>query len=129
MGKAIERFALARGHEVVARIDIDNPQDFDSDAFRSADVAIEFTTPLTAAANCRKALERGVRVVSGSTGWAAAMPELKYGCSEAYVDYVKDSHGHIDDMRNFIYSHRKELDSIEIVCTDPKKRADIKHHP
>lgn len=51
---------------------------------------------------------------------------LKYGCSEAYVDYVKDSHGHIDDMRNFIYSHRKELDSIEIVCTDPNKRADIK---
>lgn len=80
MGKAIERFALARGHEVVARIDIDNPQDFDSDAFRSADVAIEFTTPLTAAANCRKALERGVRVVSGSTGWAAAMPEVKALC-------------------------------------------------
>lgn len=51
---------------------------------------------------------------------------LKYGCSEAYVDYVRASHGHIDDMRNFIYNHRKELDSIEIVCTDPNKRADIK---
>ena len=51
---------------------------------------------------------------------------LKYGCSEAYVDYVKASHGHIDNMREFIYNHRKELDSIEIVCTDAKKRAHIR---
>ena len=40
MGKTIERIALSRGHEIVCTIDIDNPQDFDSDAFRSADVAI-----------------------------------------------------------------------------------------
>ena len=51
---------------------------------------------------------------------------LKYGCSEAYVDYVKASHGHIDNMRDFIYNHRKELDSIEIICTDAKKRAYIR---
>lgn len=51
---------------------------------------------------------------------------LKYGCSEAYVDYVKSSHGHIDNMRDFIYNHRKELDSIEIICTDAKKRAHIR---
>lgn len=51
---------------------------------------------------------------------------LKYGCSEAYVDYVKSSHGHIDNMREFIYNHRRELDSIEIVCTDAKKRAHIR---
>lgn len=51
---------------------------------------------------------------------------LKYGCSEAYVDYVKASHGHIDNMREFIYNHRKELDSIEIICTDAKKRSHIR---
>lgn len=51
---------------------------------------------------------------------------LKYGCSEAYVDYVKASHGHIDNMREFIYTHRKELDSIEIICTNAKKRAHIR---
>ena len=51
---------------------------------------------------------------------------LKYGCSEAYVDYVKASHGHIDNMREFIYNHRKELDSIEIICTNAKKRAHIR---
>ena len=51
---------------------------------------------------------------------------LKYGCSEAYVDYVKASHGHIDNMREFIYNHRREIDSIEIVCIDAKKRAHIR---
>ncbi len=48
MGRAIERIALQRGHEIVARIDRDNLADIDSEAFRSADVAIEFTTPATA---------------------------------------------------------------------------------
>ncbi len=50
---------------------------------------------------------------------------LAYGCTEAYVDYVKASHGHIEDMRKFIFEHRNILDSIEYVCTDSKRRADI----
>ena len=69
MGKEIEKIALRRGHEIVCKIDIDNLQDFDSDAFRSAEVAIEFTSPMTAHENCLKAMEQGVKVVSGSTGW------------------------------------------------------------
>ena len=48
MGHAIEEIARARGHEICCIIDVDNPGDFDSEAFRSADVAIEFTTPHTA---------------------------------------------------------------------------------
>ncbi len=51
---------------------------------------------------------------------------MKYGCSEAYVDYVRASHAHIEDMRSFIYEHRKELDSIEYVCTDKQKRDTIR---
>ena len=69
MGRMIETIALERGHEIVCIIDIDNQQDFDSDAFRSADVAIEFTTPHTAYDNYLKAFRQGVKVVSGSTGW------------------------------------------------------------
>ena len=45
MGKMIESIAQSRGHEIVAIIDVDNRADFDTDAFRSAEVAIEFTTP------------------------------------------------------------------------------------
>ncbi len=71
MGHMIEQIALQRGHEVVCRIDIDNQQDFDSEAFRSADVAIEFTAPAVAYDNVQRCFSAGVKVVSGSTGWMA----------------------------------------------------------
>ena len=69
MGKMIEQIALERGHEIVSIIDIDNLQDFDSEAFASADVAIEFTNPTAASGNYLKAFTKNVKVVSGSTGW------------------------------------------------------------
>ena len=69
MGKMIEEIALSRGHEIVSIIDVDNQEDFESDAFASADVAIEFTNPTAAYGNYLKAFAKGVKVVSGSTGW------------------------------------------------------------
>ncbi len=69
MGKMIEEIALSRGHEIVSIIDIDNQQDFDSPAFMSADVAIEFTAPHVAYDNYLRAFAHNVKVVSGSTGW------------------------------------------------------------
>jgi len=69
MGKTIERIAIERGHEIVSIIDIDNRDDMKGEAFASADVAIEFTAPAVAYDNCIKAMEAGVKVVSGSTGW------------------------------------------------------------
>ena len=69
MGRMIEQIALSRGHEIVAVIDIDNQEDFDSEAFASADVAIEFTSPTAAYGNYLKAFAKNVKVVSGSTGW------------------------------------------------------------
>lgn len=71
MGKEIERIARSRGHEVVCIVDINNQEELGGEAFRSADVAIEFTSPATAYGNCLKAFEAGVKVVSGSTGWMA----------------------------------------------------------
>ena len=69
MGKMIEQIALGRGHQIVSIIDIDNQQDFDSEAFASADVAIEFTNPTAAYGNYLRAFAHNVKVVSGSTGW------------------------------------------------------------
>ena len=65
MGHIIEDVALSRGHQIVARIDKDNLYDFDSPAFADADVAIEFTTPMTAKDNILRSWERGVPVVCG----------------------------------------------------------------
>ena len=69
MGHMIEQIALERGHEIVSKIDKDNQKDFDSPAFATADVAIEFTTPTAAYDNYLKAFTHNVKVVSGSTGW------------------------------------------------------------
>lgn len=65
MGHMIEDIAKKRGHEIVSIIDVNNVNDFDSDAFRSAEVAIEFTNPTAAYDNLQKAWAQGVKVVSG----------------------------------------------------------------
>ena len=67
MGHMIESVALERGHEIVARIDAGDAFDL-----KDAEVAIEFTTPLTAKDNILRAWAQGVPVVCGSTGWDAA---------------------------------------------------------
>lgn len=77
MGKTIERIARERGHEIVSIIDVNNLADFDSDSFKSADVAIEFTVPQVALSNYRRAFASGVAVVSGTTGWTDELPALK----------------------------------------------------
>ena len=69
MGRMIEQIARERGHEIVSIIDLDNQQDFDSPEFAQAEVAIEFTSPSAAYGNYLRAFEKGVKVVSGSTGW------------------------------------------------------------
>lgn len=83
MGKEIEKIALSRGHEIVSIIDINNRQDFESETFRSADVAIEFTAPSVAFDNCVSAFRNGVKVVSGSTGWLNShSEEIQRLCKE-----------------------------------------------
>ena len=83
MGKEIEKVALSRGHEIVCIIDINNQDDFESEAFKSADVAIEFTSPKAAYNNYIKTFNAGVKLVSGSTGWMDEHgEEIKKMCTE-----------------------------------------------
>ncbi len=82
MGRMIEKIALERGHKIALRIDEYDEALFDSEAFKSADVVIEFTQPEAAARNCRMAIERGLPVVSGTTGWAKELKDLSLWLSE-----------------------------------------------
>ena len=83
MGKEIEKIALSRGHEIVSIIDVNNQEDFESAAFKSADVAIEFTNPTAAYNNYMKAFKADVKLVSGSTGWLEEHgEEVRKLCSE-----------------------------------------------
>ena len=80
MGKEIEKIALDRGHEVVLKIDITNPEELTIANLQKADAAIEFTTPDSAVANYKLCFEAGIPVVSGTTGWLEQLPEVQQQC-------------------------------------------------
>jgi 4-hydroxy-tetrahydrodipicolinate reductase len=82
MGKAIEKTVLDRGHQVVSIIDVDNRDDFQSETFRQADVAIEFSAPAAAFDNYMACFAANVPVVAGTTGWLERMGEVKAICEK-----------------------------------------------
>lgn len=77
MGMAIEEIAVAKGHKIVLKINIDNLDDFTTEAVQKADVAIEFTGPHSAYDNLVKCIEAGVPVICGSTGWLEQLPAIE----------------------------------------------------
>lgn len=92
MGKQIEQIALSRGHSIVAIIDENNLNGFDSADFKSADVAIEFTTPLSALNNFRKCFESHIPVVAGTTGWLEHLPEVKKACEDGQTFFYASNY-------------------------------------
>ena len=77
MGRAIEPLALAAGHELVARVDMGQ---WDAQAWRTADVALEFTHPEFGAEHVTRLLDAGIPVVCGTTGWNHQLPEVEAHC-------------------------------------------------
>lgn len=69
MGKTIEQVAMAKGHEIVGKIDHENAEELKNFTGENTDVAIEFTHPESAFGNVSYCLVHGIPVVSGSTGW------------------------------------------------------------
>ena len=82
MGHAIEQITSDKGHEIALRIGIENLEDFTLENVAKADVAIEFTSPHSAAENIKKCIEAGVAVVCGSTGWLQQLEEIKKNVTE-----------------------------------------------
>lgn len=77
MGRAIEKVALKRGHQIPLIIDLANKQDLNSENLKLVDVIIEFTTPHTAFENVSFCLQQQIPVVCGSTGWLQHLEEAK----------------------------------------------------
>ena len=77
MGKEIEKIAIARGHDIVQRIDVENAYLLQEIIPGTVDVAIEFTQPDAAFDNIKLCLDRKVPVVSGTTGWLSRKTELE----------------------------------------------------
>lgn len=77
MGKEIEKIAVARKHEIIHRIDMDNKYLLNELIPGSADAAIEFTQPDAAFDNIKACLDKGIPVVSGTTGWLQRKSEVE----------------------------------------------------
>ena len=77
MGKEIERIAMDRGHQIVSKIDIENPDDLISLTNKEVDVAIEFSNPISAFSNIMKCIEKQIPIVCGTTGWLEKKAEVE----------------------------------------------------
>jgi 4-hydroxy-tetrahydrodipicolinate reductase len=115
MGKAIEEIALQRNHTVVLKIDENNTTDFTRENLSKADVAIEFTGPHSAFENIKGAIDWGVPIVCGSTGWTEKLNEI--------IDYCKGKNG------SFIYSSNFSIGVNIFFELNKKLAALMSSHP
>ena len=77
MGKIIGQIAESRGHQLAGKINLDNLSDLDTINPSEVDVVIEFSQPESAVSNISWAIERGIPVVSGTTGWLEHRPKIE----------------------------------------------------
>ena len=82
MGHEIEKVAIDRGHEIVATIDNDEEWASKAAALRTADVAIDFSTPATAVGNIDRCFALHLPVVVGTTGWYDQLDAKIRECEE-----------------------------------------------
>ena len=80
MGKKIAELANKRKHKIVAVSSSKNPAV--NLNLNTAHVAIEFSTPNTAFENITHAINSGIPVVSGTTGWLDRLQEVKDLCQK-----------------------------------------------
>ncbi|MCF8254462.1 MAG: 4-hydroxy-tetrahydrodipicolinate reductase [Bacteroidia bacterium] len=80
MGMAIEKVAVAKGHEIVYKVNLENAYDFMPLSLKNVDVAIDFSMPTAAVDNILKCFEVGIPIVVGTTGWYDQFDEIKAKC-------------------------------------------------
>lgn len=127
MGHMIESIALERGHEIVCIIDQNNLCDFESEAFASADVAVEFTTPQTAEQNIRRAWAAGVPVVCGTTGWdveAIKQEAIKQEAQEAGLMWSSNYSIGV----NILFALNRQLAKLMVAYPDYTPHMTEVHH-
>ena len=84
MGKAIEKIALSRGHAIVSKID----RNYQEGKLDYADVAINFSTPSSAVGLIKKAFQKKIPVVSGTTGWLDTYHEIVSLCQKKQTAFL-----------------------------------------
>jgi len=78
MGKRISELAIEKGHTIVCNSSSEKPASTLN--LSTADLAIDFSTPTTAFENISHAINSGIPVVSGTTGWLKNLAEIEDLC-------------------------------------------------
>jgi len=91
MGKAIEKIAIEKGHQITAIVDSKNPIELMN--FNNIDVVIEFTRPELARKHMVYCLEKGLPIVVGTTAWKEDLP--------AITELVNKQNGSLVHASNF----------------------------
>lgn len=87
MGKVIERIALERGHKIVLK-----KEQFNTfEGLSTADVAIDFSAPNVAVENISAAINLGIPVISGTTGWLENYHKIEKLCNEKNAAFLYGS--------------------------------------
>ena len=87
MGKVIERIALERGHKIVLKKDHDSS----FEGLENADVAIDFSVPDSAVENISACLNKGIPVISGTTGRLTDYPKMVELCNAKNGSFIYGS--------------------------------------
>jgi 4-hydroxy-tetrahydrodipicolinate reductase len=88
MGREVEAAALAAGHQIVAKFEIDRPATVDALRNSGASVVIDFSQPNVVEGNVRLCAEAGLPIVIGTTGWDSALEKVRRIVDEAGIGCV-----------------------------------------
>lgn len=91
MGQMIDSMATDRGHEIVARINVDNQQELETLDTDSIDGAIDFSQPAAAMSNIKWCIDKQIPVAVGTTGWLDQKPAVDAYCLEKKGTYLYSS--------------------------------------
>ena len=122
MGKAIEKIALSRGHEIVLRKTSAN----NYDGLEKADVAIDFSIPNAAVRNITACFDTNVAVVCGTTGWLAQYEEMATLCALKNGTFIYGSNFSLGV--NLFFEMNKYLAKLMSKFDQYKVRMEEIHH-
>mgnify|MGYP001827615841 CR=1 FL=1 len=82
MGKEIERLAIKKGHDIVAKVDNEQEWNEQLSQIKNSDVIIDFSQPEVVVDILLKSFAINVPIVTGTTGWYDQLDEIVQKCNE-----------------------------------------------
>lgn len=124
MGKMLQTLGSERGHSFPIKVELDT--ETSSLDFSSIDVAIDFSTPEAAFNNIKCCFEKGIPVVSGTTGWLDNYKDALALCHQYDGAFIYASNFSLGV--NIFFELNKRLAQIMKTVDGYKTRIEEIHH-